>query len=646
MIQQLAGELDKAKLDVEEAIKNQVSAEWILQLFNQQGDVIERLWSPCAHMNAVIGSDEWRECYRQGISLLSAFDTYLHQNKALYQLLDKSQDKLTAGFSKMREDFLLNCRLSGIDLDADKKKKVEQLIEELDELSQDFQNHVTDSQKQFRFHTEDETMLAGIPQHILENAKKQAQKEQVQGFVLGLEQPTYMAIVSYAHDAKLRQLYFEAYGRRASFGEFDNTPLIQAILEKRQQLAQLVGLKDYASYSLMNKMAKKVPRVERFLDKLLQAILPISKKDMATLEAYAQSKGQQLPLKAWDTSYYLQMRQQEIFDIDQEALRDYFPLSQVMHGLDTLLQKLYGIHLQKQVDADVWHPEVDVYALCQGDKKIGWVYCDWFARKGKRGGAWMDTLQTRCLTKTSDIQLAVTTLTCNFAEPIPGHEAGLTHEELLTLLHEFGHCLHHLLSEVDEFSLSGVHSVEWDAVELPSQWMENWGWEETWVKLFSKHVKTGLPLPHKVFEQLLAMKNDMVGLYLLRQVLFALYDMSIHNADTPKDLSSVNNHYLDLLKEYAVWPYDPNARFPQSFSHIFAGGYAAGYYSYLWADVLSCDAFAWFAECFDKITECGTHFRKTILSKGGSCSALEAFIAFRGREPDENALLKSYGLVS
>lgn len=646
--QQLKDLLDQARQELEKKIPTE-NVRDLLALLNLQGNQLEQFWSPVSHLNSVIGSPEWRECYQACLPLLTAHETFVYQNQDLFEKLKNCQEPLIPGEAKMREDFLLACQLSGIALSAQDRKKVQVIFERLDELSQSFQNNIVDSMKQFRLHTENISDLEGIPEHILLNAKKRAEDEKQEGYVLGLDQPTYIAVVTYAKNQALRKLYFKAYGTRASDQsdydqqKFDNTDIIKETLEKRQELAHLVGLKDYAAYSLSNKMAKEIQRVTKFLNLLKTEVHTVTAEDVQAVKDFARSKAYEKALEPWDMAYFVQMRQQEIFSIDQEALRDYFPLSHVMKGLNQLFEKLYGLHLEKVSGRDVWHSDVECYALKQNQQLVGYVYCDWFSRDGKRGGAWMDTLQTRCRLPHGEIQYAVATLTCNFAKPAPHQEAGLTHEELLTLLHEFGHCMHHILSEVDEFSLSGVHGVEWDAVELPSQWMENWGWVEHWVKVFSQHIKTGKSLPHDVFEQLLKVKNDLVGLYLSRQILFALYDISIHSSKPPKDREAVHHQYIDLLKEIAVWPVDWNQRFPQNFSHIFSGGYAAGYYSYLWADVLSSDAFEWFAEDLEKISEKGMAFRQKVLSKGGSISALEAFIAFRGREPDQKALLRAYG---
>ena len=416
--------------------------------------------------------------------------------------------------------------------------------------------------------------------------------------------------------------------------------MIQEILALRQELAHLVGVEDYVAYSLSHKMAKTKSRVQDFLHGLLDAVQPIANKDMQIVTDFAKQQGYVDDLQPWDIPYFVQLRQKAIFALDQEALRPYFPLQHVMIAINELLHDLYQIKLERVIDVDVWHPDVEFYHLRQGERLLGGLYCDWFSREGKRGGAWMDTLQTHTFQ-----HLPIATLTCNFANPAPGKPACLTHDELTTLLHELGHCLHHLLSEVNEFSASGVHGVEWDAVELPSQWMENWAWQQHWIKRFSCHVETGESLPQDVFQQLQAVKNDLVGLYLLRQLIFASYDLDIHTQKPPKGGKEVQNQYFQWLENYAVWPIDRDQRFPQAFGHIFAGGYAAGYYSYLWADVLSCDVFAWFESQPQELRACGLAFREKILAKGGSVSALEAFVALMGREPNQQALLRSYGLI-
>jgi oligopeptidase A len=644
---QLEQMLIKFRQEMTEAIESQQSLIFMLNLLNQHGLMIEQFWSPCAHLNAVIGSDEWRDCYSKCLPLLTAYDTFIHQNEALYNLMNHADQKhLSLEQKKMLDDFLLNCRLSGIGLSDDKRQQVETIFERLDKLSQLFDNHVIDSQKCFKYHTEYLEDLAGIPEYVVENAAQRAKSQQLSGYLFSLDQPTYLAIVTYAKQPELRKKFYNAYNSRASEhtfydeGKFDNTPIIQETLQLRQELANLIGLENYAEYSLSSKMAKTKDRVEKFIHELLESVVPVAKKDMQVLSDYAKEKGHKGLLQPWDIPYYVQCRQKEIFCLDQEALRVYFPLKHVMQSINHLLKTLYQVQLELQTDVDLWHPDAECYFLKQGDQVLGALYCDWFSREGKRGGAWMDTMQTH----TSD-SLPITTLTCNFAVPAPGQAAGLTHDELTTLLHELGHCLHHLLSDVKEFSVSGVHGVEWDAVELPSQWMENWGWQADWIKIFSHHMQTGESLPSAQFEQLLAMKNDLVGLFLLRQLMFAKYDMMIHTQVPPSTEDVVNQQYFDILQRYAVTPIDPEQRFPHAFSHIFAGGYAAGYYSYLWADVLSCDVFSWFEKNMTNIGECGQLFRSKLLSKGGSLPALDAFVNLLGREPNQDALLRSYGLI-
>lgn len=638
--------LQNFQQDLNQKLDNQAVPLDLLMLIDRQGDELERFWSPCGQLNAVIGSELWRNCYSECVPQLTAYDTFLHQNERLYEYLNQADKSVfTSTQKKICEDFLIGCRLSGIGLSKEKREEVQSIFERLDKLQQLFDNHIIDSQKQFQFLTSDEKSLEGLPSHLVDNAKANAQKKEQSGYLFYLDQPTYLGVVTYAKDAHLRETFFKAYNTRASEmsdyddGKFDNTALIQETLSLREKLANLVGLENYVDYSLSLKMAKTKLRVENFLQTLLKDVVPVAKKDMQVIQDYAKKQGHQGVLQPWDVPYYVQLRQKEVFSIDQEALRVYFPLKHVMQAINQLLAVLYNVRLEKEESVDLWHKDACCYRLLQGNQLIGMLYCDWFSRQGKRGGAWMDTLQTR-----TAHQLPIATLTCNFAPPVAGQQAGLTHDELTTLLHELGHCLHHLLSEVEHYSVSGVHGVEWDAVELPSQWMENWGWQKHWVNIFSHHMQTGESLPDEQFKQLLAVKNDLVGLFLLRQLIFATYDFSIHSKRPPQNGSEVNAQYQDLLKQYAVWPIDLNARFPQTFSHIFAGGYAAGYYSYLWADVLSCDVFEWFEKQMQNIEQCGQAFREKILSKGGSVSALDAFVSLMGREPEQSALLRSYGL--
>ena len=637
------------KLELNQAIAANQSPANLLAMLDEMANAVEQLYAPYSHMHAVLGGDDYRQCIEATVPLFAEHEMLIHQNQALYDLMSVEDGALTQIQAKMREDFLRQSRLTGIHLSKQEQAEVQCLAESLDKLALAFQNNLLDSEKAFSYHTSDIDELAGVPGHLCLNAQANATAKGLDGYLFYLNQPTYIGMVTYANSQVLRRLFYEAYQTRAAEnnaydeGKFDNTPLVQEMLVKRQELAKLLGFPDYASYSLSVKMAKEPTRVQGFLARLKAETLDIAKKDYLLVKDYANSKGQLDALAPWDISYYVQQRQRELFDIDHEALRVYFPLAKVMAGVNELLLALYGIHLEK-LEELCWHQDVDCYALYQGSYLIAHLYCDWFSRPDKRGGAWMDSLQTRCRLSDGHIQQAIATLTCNFAKPAPGKVAGLTHDELLTLLHELGHCLHHMLSEVDAFAVSGLNGVEWDAVELPSQWMENWGWVEAWIRQFSAHEVTGEPLPHAVFEQLLKMKNDLIGLHLSRQVLLASYDMMIHSQAAPNTCAAVNDAYFDLLHSTVSWPVFEAQRFPQSFIHVFAGGYAAGYYSYLWSDVLSCDAYEWFAEDLQAMSSKGAHFRETILSKGGSITALNAFIAFRGREPDEKALLRSYGL--
>jgi len=638
--QQLQSLLTNFRQDLDDLVTNKAAVNRLLECLDQQGQAIECLFSPCAHLKNVIGSADWRECYRQCQPMLTDYDTFVHQHLGLYQALQDAEHPLHPEQQKMRSDFLLNCQLAGIDLPDQQRAQVEQVFKRLHELSEQFENQVIDSQEKFNWQTTELADLDGLPQHVIANAKQESG-----GYVLTLDQPTYFAVVTYAKQRELRKIFFKAYNARASDKsiydqfQYDNSTVIQEILNLRQELAELVGMKHYLEYSLSTKMAKSPARVETFLKDLLNAVLPIAKQDMQTLTEFANSQGFSETLEPWDLAYYSNLRQQHLFNIDQEALRVYFPLPHVMQALNQLLEALYQIRLEQVHDQDVWHPEVEVFALKQRNQTLGLLYCDWFSRPGKRGGAWMDTLQSH--TKNSR---AIASLTCNFARPAPGQTPGLTHDEFTTLLHELGHCLHHLLSQAEFFSVSGVHGVEWDAVELPSQWMENWGWQADWIKIFSKHMQTNNPIPDDLFQQMLAVKNDLVGLFLLRQLLFASYDVMIHQHRGPKNPKEVTEQYFALLHQYAVWPIDQDQRFPQAFSHIFAGGYAAGYYSYLWAEVLAADIFSWFEEHLPDVSRCGQAFLQQILSKGGSIPALSAFVNLMGREPNPQALLKHYGL--
>jgi oligopeptidase A len=506
---------------------------------------------------------------------------------------------------------------------------------------------VLDCTDRFAYDVTDETMLEGLPETNRRSAAEKAKSQGKPGFVLGLDAPTYLAVMQFAHRRELRETFYEAYCTRASNqgphdSIFDNEKTMKRILELRAEKAKRLGFPHYAAYSLATKMAPSPEAVEAFLEDLLKKSRPFAEKELKELQTFAESQGFSGTLKPWDVAYYSERYQEKNFEIDQQVLRKYFPLNQVMKGLFKLTEKLFGVKLKAR-DANVWHPDVRFYEIHDqaNNALVGGVYFDWFAREKKRSGAWMDDFCGRVRNSRFALQYPIAFLTCNFEPPVGDHPATLTHDDVLTLFHEFGHGLQHLLTRIDVPGVNGINGVPWDAVELPSQFLENFAWEPEVIAMISGHLETGEKLPRAMLDRLLKLKHFQSGLQMLRQIEFALFDFKIHQ-QTSVNIQST----LDQIRQRTalISPPDYN-RFQHSFSHIFAGGYAAGYYSYKWAEVLSCDAYGRFEEEGILNPETGKAFRETVLALGGSREAMDVFKAFRGREPQVEALLRSCGLL-
>ncbi len=545
---------------------------------------------------------------------------------------------------------LLDFHLSGVDLAADKKERFKAIKARQAELSQTYSNHVLDATAAWQKNIEDPQLLAGLPDSALMMLKQMAEEKNLEGYLLTLDFPVYQAVITYAGNRELRKEIYIAYMTKASdqgpnAGEFDNSDIMVETLQLRQELAGLLGYANYGERSLVTKMANSVDEVVEFLEDLAVKSKPFAKKELATLAEYAGQTHGIDSLEAWDFAFVSELYRQEHFELSDEKLREYFPLEKTLEGMFEVVHRLYGIAIKQVEDFDSYHDDVRLYHIEKGGEHIASFYLDLFARDKKRGGAWMADCRTRWQPSETEQQLPVAFLTCNFRPATSDKPALLAHGEVTTLFHEFGHGLHHMLTAENIAGVSGIAGVEWDAVELPSQFMENWCWQEESIKLISAHYQTGEPLPQDVLDNMLAAKNFNAGMMMMRQLEFSLFDMELHrelNIENAEQIQSV----LDKVREQVAVIVPPKEIcFQHGFSHIFAGGYAAGYYSYKWAEILSADAFSVFEEkgLFDKIS--GESFLKNVLQVGSSRSAAESFRAFRGREPDTQALLRHSGLL-
>jgi len=630
------------------------SWETLVHPMEQMDDRLSRVWSPISHLNSVLNNDEWREAYSSCLPKLSEYATEIGQNIMLYQAYCSIKEgaeyaDLKVAQKKIIDNTLRDFELSGVGLSAVKKNRYKTISQKLSSLTNQFEENLMDATNAWSTLITDEKKLAGLPQSALDLAKQTAQQRDKTGWLLTLEYPSYMAVVTYADDAELRHQVYHAFITRASdqgpdAGRWDNSSLMEEIVALRHEKAQLLGFDNYAELSLATKMADKPADVIGFLEQLAERSLPMARKDLASLQAFAKDLDGTKTLNAWDMAYYAEKMREQRYQFSQEEVKPYFPANRVMDGMFEVVKRLYGISVQKIEEVDVWHNDVQFFEIRDEDnKQRGRFYIDLYARAHKRGGAWMD----ECVTRFDDkdkLQTPVAYLTCNFTPPIGELPALLTHNEVETLFHEFGHGLHHMLTQVGFLSVSGIHGVEWDAVELPSQFMENWCWQHESVKLISSHYENSEPLPDALFEKMLAAKNFQSGLQMVRQIEFSLFDFRIHYEFDKQRGARIYEILKQVREQVSVLEAAPFNRFAHGFSHIFAGGYAAGYYSYKWAEVLSSDAFSMFEEkgIFDAKT--GREFLTNILEKGGSEDAMALFTAFRGRKPTIDALLRHSGV--
>jgi oligopeptidase A len=620
-------------------------------------DTLSKEWSPVRHLNSVKSSEALRETYKNCLPLLSEYATEMSQNKALYKGFVKiaesdNFDQLNIVQKKTIKDTLKHFKLGGVDLEGKNRECYQKLQTELSELESIYENNLLDATQSWEQLIDDEQTLAGLPDYAKKMLEQLAQQKELSGYRVTLDMPCYISVISYADNRALRQQIYEAFTSRASDvgitdKKFDNAQIMENILVKRQEKSMLLGFPNYADYSLETKMAGSTEQVIEFLNDLAQRSKLAAIAEVKERQEFAQSLGFDGDLQPWDFTYYGEKLKQHRYQISEQDLKPYFPDECVISGLFAIVNKLYNISIEQiEEGIDLWHPSVRFYQIKDNeDNVIGQFYFDLYARENKRGGAWMD----ECINRhkiAGQTQIPVAYLTCNLTPPIGNEPALFTHDEVITLFHEFGHGLHHLLTKIDVPDVAGINGVEWDAVELPSQFMENYCWQKDALKLFAKHYQTGEALPDDLFDKMTSAKNFQTALQMLRQIEFSLFDIKLHQSQNLKYASEIQSILDQVRNEVSVVHTPSGNKFQNGFSHIFAGGYAAGYYSYKWAEVLSADAFDAFEEegIFNK--ETGQRFLNCILEKGGSRPAIESFRCFRGREPNIDALLRHSGITS
>ncbi|KKZ16496.1 oligopeptidase A [Serratia marcescens] len=627
----------------------------LCQPLAESDDRLSRIWSPIGHLNSVKNSPELRAAYEQALPLLSEYGTWVGQHEGLYQAYRSLKEgaafeTLSVPQRKAVDNALRDFELSGIGLSADKQQRYGEIVARLSELGSTYSNNVLDATMGWSKLITDEAELSGLPESALAQAQAMAQAKEQDGWLLTLDMPSYLPVLTYADNCALREEMYRAFATRASdqgpnAGKWDNSEVMAETLALRHELAQLLGFDTYADKSLATKMAESPEQVIGFLSDLAKRARPQAEQELAQLRAFAKQHYGVDELDAWDITYYGEKQKQHLFSISDEQLRPYFPEQRVVEGLFEVVKRIYGITAKERKDVDTWHPDVRFFDLFDADGELrGSFYLDLYARENKRGGAWMDDCVGSLRKADGTLQKPVAYLTCNFNRPLGDQPALFTHNEVTTLFHEFGHGLHHMLTQIDTAGVSGINGVPWDAVELPSQFMENWCWEPEALAFISGHYQSGEPLPKAMLDKLLAAKNYQAALFILRQLEFGLFDFRMHFEYSPEKGAQILPTLAEVKKMVAVVPSPSWGRFPHAFSHIFAGGYAAGYYSYLWAEVLSADAYSRFEEEGIFNAETGKSFLDNILSRGGSEEPMALFKRFRGREPQLDAMLRHYGI--
>lgn len=620
-------------------------------VLDEINEKLSKTWSPVSHLNAVMNNEALRVAYEACLPKLSSYSTEMGQNKPLYELYQALNNSPAANYFNTSQQSILkhilrDFHLSGIDLPPAEQQRYGEIQAQLAELSNKFSNQLLDATQAWTKHITHEQALKGIPESAKQQMAQSAKAKNLTGWLITLEYPCYSAVITYADDRALREEIYQAYCTRASdqgpiTNKFDNGPIMQQILALRHELAILLGFNNYAELSLADKMAETPEQVLNFLNDLAERSKHFAEQDLKELSSFVAEQGI-TTLQNWDVSYYSEKLREARYSISDEALRVYFPINKVLAGLFNLVNQLYGIEIHELKDFDTWHPDVRLFAIQEKGKIIGRFFFDLYARPHKRGGAWMDGARDRYQNSQGEIITPVANIVCNFMPASHGQPALLTHDEVTTLFHEFGHGLHHMLTQINQLGASGINGVAWDAVELPSQFMENWCWQTQSLALISSHYQTGEPLPKELLEKMLAAKNFQSALMMVRQLEFSLFDFELHTHFG--DGRTIEQVLASVREKVAVLKPPAYNRFANSFAHIFAGGYAAGYYSYKWAELLSADAFSRFEEEGILNSQTGRLFRDTILAKGGSQEPLALFIEFRGREPNIEALLRHSGL--
>ena len=622
-------------------------------------DSLSKLWSPVSHMNSVINSDELRDAYESCLPLLSEYGTFVGQHQGLFeayqQLADSDEyQQLDIAQKKVIDNALRDFKLSGIALNDDDKKRYGEVVTRLSELSSTFGNNLLDATHAYSVNITDKSELAGLPDSAIEAAAELAKEQEKQGWLFTLDIPSYLPVMVYCSNPKLREQLYRGFVTRASdqgpnAGEFDNSDIMNELLKLRHELAQLLGFNNFAEKSIATKMASSTDEVLGFLENLAVKSKAQGQQDLNEVKAFAKTEFSQTDLQAWDLPYYSEKLKQSRYAISDEECRPYFPENKVVSGLFEVVNRLFGLQINEISNIDTWHKDVKFFEVFDRDNNLrGRFYLDLYARAHKRGGAWMDDCKSRRELANGDIQYPVAYLTCNFNKPIGDKPALFTHDEVVTLFHEFGHGIHHMLTQINASGVSGIDGVPWDAVELPSQFLENWCWEPEALAFISEHFETGEPLPQEMLDKMLAAKNYQSAMQMLRQLEFSIFDFKMHKdyQPEPKNPVYIQEVLNQVRSEYAVVKAADFNRFQHGFGHIFGGGYSAGYYSYKWAEVLSADAYSLFEELGVLSEEAGSRFKAEVLAKGGSRPAMESFVAFRGREPSMDALLRHSGMGS
>lgn len=646
--------INEGRILVEQLATSQETPTWenIALKLEDHSEKLGRTWSQVGHMNAVVNSPELREAYNDNLQKLTDFGSDLAQDERLFEKFKTIQTSSEFKQLGPAQQTIINhevrdFKLGGAELPADQKSRFKAILEQLSKLGSKFEENIMDNTSDFTHLVDSVDDLAGLPADAVEAAKDAAREAGKPGYQFSLHFPSYLPVMQYAENRNLRETLYRAYSTRASElskPEWDNTGLISDLLKLKKEEANMLGFNNFAELSLATKMADTPAQVTEFLDTLAQRAKPYAERDINELTAYAKTLGLD-DMQAWDVGYVSEKLRQEKYAFSDQEVKQHFPEEKVLAGLFKVTETIFGVKVQK-AEAPLWHDDVAFYVINDQDNNpIAYFYLDVYARQNKRSGAWMDVCITR-RKKEKGIELPVAFLTCNFSAPVGDKPSLFTHNEITTLFHEFGHGLHHMLTQVDEYGVSGISGVEWDAVELPSQFMENFCWEWEVLSDMSSHVQTGAQLPRELFDKMIAAKNFQAGMQTVRQIELSLFDMRLHGDFDPNgDLTA-----LDIVEqvrdEVAVLRPPGWNRFPNSFSHIFAGGYAAGYYSYKWAEVLSADAYSLFEELGILSEEAGGRFKAEVLAKGGSRPAMESFVAFRGRKPSMDALLRHSGMAN